>query len=109
MRESPVRPYWVSNTALGAQHQFSTDRRTAAGSGVGRLVQPRRALGKDLAAGLGDPDRMLEMGGERAVAGDRGPAVVEHLHVGTAEGDHRLAGGENSGLELRPRARACGV
>src|SRR5207248_9381445 len=76
---------------------------------VGRPVESRRAFRENLAAGVGDSDRMLELGGERAVAGDRGPAVVEHLHGGAAEVDHRLDGGDHAGLELGPGARAAGV
>src|SRR5690242_8682833 len=52
---------------------------------------------------------MLELRGERAVAGYGGPAVVEHLHVGAADVDHRLDGEDHSGLELWAGARAAGV
>ena len=52
---------------------------------------------------------MFELGRERAVAGDRGPAVVEHLHVGAADVDHRLDGEEHAGLELGAGAGAAGV
>src|SRR5579864_2955390 len=70
------------------------------GSAIGRPVKPTRALRKYLAAGLGDPDRMLELGGERSVPCNGGPAVVENLHVGAADVDHRLDGEDHSGLEL---------
>src|SRR4051794_17207687 len=53
-----------------------------------------------LAAILGDTERMFELGGQRPVAGDRRPAVVEHLHVGPADIDHRLDREEHSGLQL---------
>src|SRR5687767_5068504 len=69
-------------------------------SGVRRLVEAARAPGENLAAILGDADRMLELGGERAVAGDRGPAVVEQFHVGAADVDHRLNGEEHAGFQF---------
>src|SRR3546814_12077637 len=48
----------------------------------GRCVQSLRARGEDFAAVLGDPDAVLELGGERAVAGhgDR-KSVVEGKSV----------------------------
>ncbi len=52
---------------------------------------------------------MFELGGERAVAGHRRPAVVEHLAVGPADVDHRLDGEEHAGPELRPGPRPAGV
>src|SRR3954470_8297533 len=76
---------------------------------VGWLIQPCRALCKNLAAGFGDADRMLELRRERAVAGDGCPAVVEQLYVGAADVDHRLDGEDHAGLELGARAGAAGV
>ena len=52
---------------------------------------------------------MLELGRQRAVAGDRGPAVVEDLHVGSAKVDHRLDGEEHARLELGAGAGTAGV
>ena len=52
---------------------------------------------------------MLELGGERAVAGDRGPAVVEQLHVGAADVDHRLDGEDHARLQFGAGAGAAGV
>ena len=52
---------------------------------------------------------MLELRRQGAVAGDGGPAVVEHLHVGFADVDHRLDGEEHAGAKLRAGARAAGV
>src|SRR3546814_13368053 len=57
----------------------------------GRCVQSLRARGEDFAAVLGDPDAVLELGGERAVAGPRGPAVGEHLARLFPGVDHRPA------------------
>ena len=45
------------------------------------------------------PTRVLELGGQRAVAGDRRPAVGQHLHMRAAEIDHRLDGEQHAGLE----------
>ena len=42
---------------------------------------------------------MLELGRQRAVAGDRGPAVGQHLHMRAAEIDHRLHREEHARLE----------
>src|SRR5215203_4210185 len=52
---------------------------------------------------------MLELGGKRAVARDGRPAVVEQLHVGTADVDHRLDGEEHARTELGTGAGAAGV
>src|SRR5690348_11726035 len=76
---------------------------------VRRAVEAARALRKDLAAVLGDPDRMLELGGKRAVAGDGGPAVFEQLYVGPTDVDHRFHGEDHSWLQLGAGAGASGV
>src|SRR5438128_869295 len=77
-------------------------------SKIRRLIQPLRALRKNLAAGFGDSDRMFELGRERAVAGDGGPAVVEQFYVGAADVDHRLDGEDHARLELGAGAGAAG-
>src|SRR4029079_7551201 len=71
---------------------------------VRRPVQPARRDREDLAARLGDTDSMLELGRERAVAGDRRPAIGQDLHMRFAEIDHRLDGEQHAGLELEPFA-----
>ncbi len=38
-------------------------------------------FGENLAAGLGDADRMFELGRERPVAGHGGPPILQHLHM----------------------------
>src|SRR3954451_8232265 len=73
------------------------------------FVEPHRTLGKDLAAGVGDADRMLELGRKRPVAGDGGPAVLQDLHVGAAEVDHRLDGENHSRHELGAGAGTTGM
>src|SRR5260221_2039359 len=73
------------------------------------LVAAVRALRENLAAGVGDAERMFELRRQRAVAGDRRPAVVEHLHVRPSKVDHRLDGEEHARLELGPGAGAAGV
>src|SRR5579859_31439 len=59
------------------------------------------ALGEreNLRAVGSDADRMLELRRQRAVAGDRGPAIGEDFYVRLAEIDHRLDGEEHAGLE----------
>ena len=64
-----------------------------------RAVEPFGRERENLDAALGDPDRVLELRRQRAVARHRGPAVGEHLHVRAAEIDHRLDGEEHAGLE----------
>src|SRR3954470_10244838 len=76
---------------------------------VGRPVQPGRALREDLAAILGDADAVLELRGQRAVAGDGGPAVLEQLHAGLADVDHRLDREEHARPQLRAGAGAAGM
>src|SRR3546814_14244671 len=62
-------------------------------------VEALGACGENLAAGLRDADRMLELRGQRPVARHRRPAVVQHLHIGTAAVDHRLYGEEHARLQ----------
>src|SRR3546814_3143020 len=69
----------------------------------------RSARGEDFAAVLGDPDAVLELGGERAVAGHRGPAVGEHLDRIFAGVDHRLDREEHAGFQFGAGAGAPGV
>src|SRR4051794_29539049 len=52
---------------------------------------------------------MFELGRERAVAGDGGPAVFEHLYVRAADVDHRLDGEDHARLELGAGAGTAGV
>jgi hypothetical protein len=52
---------------------------------------------------------MFELGGEALVASDGGPAVIEQLHRGLAEVDHRLDRHEHAGAQLRTGAGATGV
>ena len=59
---------------------------------------------EDLVTVLGDADRVLELGGERAVLGHGGPAVAEQLHLPAAEIDHRLHREEHAGPKLRAGA-----
>src|SRR3978361_1108442 len=54
---------------------------------------------KNLDAGRGHPDRMLELRRQRAVAGHRGPAVGQDFDMRLAEIDHWLDGEEHAGLQ----------
>src|SRR3546814_19192180 len=56
----------------------------AANLEIGRRVEALGACGENLAAGLGAADRMLELRGQRPVAGYPRPAVIQHLTLGPA-------------------------
>src|SRR5690606_11825323 len=64
---------------------------------------------EDLAAVLGDADRVLELRRETLVPRHRRPAVAEELHRRLAEVDHRLDSHEHAGPELGPGAGARGM
>src|SRR5690606_7220914 len=78
-------------------------------SAVRRPVEAGGAGGENLAAILSDADRMFELGGERAVAGDRRPAVVADLRRRLADVDHRFDREAPAGLQLGTSAGAAGV
>src|SRR5947209_11610220 len=71
------------------------------GTGVGRPVQAGRRYRKDLVAGRGHPDRMLELRRQRAVLGDGGPAVAENFNFVPAGVDHRLDREEHAFAQRR--------
>src|SRR5918999_1825894 len=56
--------------------------------------------GQDLGTVVRDGDRVLEMGGERAVARHDGPAVREDPVLLAAEREHRLDGDREPRTEL---------
>src|SRR5262249_1701488 len=56
-------------------------------------------LGKDLGAGVGDEDGVLELGGPTLVLGGDGPAVGPDVVRDGAERDHRLDGEGHAGLD----------
>src|SRR2546423_13044107 len=68
---------------------------------VWRPVQTGRRYRKDLVAGCGHSDRMLELRRQRTVLGDRGPAVAENLHFVSAGVDHRLDREEHAFAQRR--------
>src|SRR3954468_5003442 len=72
-----------------------------------RAVEPFGGEREDFHAAVGHGDGVLELRRERTVAGHGGPAVGEHLHVRTAEIDHRLDGEEHAGLEHDALASAA--
>src|SRR5205823_1680849 len=55
---------------------------------------------QDLGAVVGDRDRVLEMGRQRAVTGHNGPAIGLDRDVAAAEGQHRLDREADAGREL---------
>src|SRR5258705_1835077 len=62
----------------------------ARGNSSGPIALPSCDGRQNLGAVLGDRDRVLEMGGQGAVAGHDGPAVGLDRYLVTAEGQHRL-------------------
>src|SRR5205085_1413387 len=52
---------------------------------------------------------MFELGGKAAVAGHGRPAILQHLHVGAPDVDHRFDREEHSGPQLRSRSRPSDV
>src|SRR3546814_6530921 len=74
---------------------------------IRRMVQSSRAFGENFAARFRNPDAVFELGRQRSIAGDGGPSVLQHLHAGLADIDHRLDGEEHAGLQFRTVARAA--
>src|SRR5579871_992259 len=66
---------------------------------VRRLVELVWRQRKDLAAGLGHANGVLELCRQRAVAGHRGPAIGQDFYVRLAEIDHRLDGEEHARMQ----------
>src|SRR3990170_2526626 len=64
--------------------------------------RPERSsdTGQDLGTVLGHRDGVLEVGGHRAVGGDHRPVIRQDGDVVAAEGEHRLDGEADPGLEL---------
>ena len=63
--------------------------------------------GEDLDPIVGNADHVLELGGERAVPGHGGPAIVQDLHLRPADIHHRLDGEEHAGAQHRAFAGAA--
>src|SRR4029079_1240642 len=57
---------------------------------------------EDFGTSVRDRDRVLEVGRQRAVARDDGPAAGLHLGLGPAERQHRLDREADPWLELHP-------
>src|SRR4051812_46826986 len=62
------------------------------GSKVRRFVPTLGGEREYLHARFRHAHRMLELGGQRAIARDGGPAVAQHLHAIAAQIDHGLDG-----------------
>src|SRR3546814_428706 len=82
-------------------------RQTCGFDSIRRMVQSSRAFGENFAARFRNPDAVFELGRQRSIAGDGGPSVLQHLHAGLADIDHRLDGEEQAGLQFRTVARAA--
>src|SRR5271170_3708507 len=63
---------------------------------IRRAVQAGGRDREDLIAGGGYADGVLELRRQRAVLGDRGPAVAQNLHLPASSVDHRLDGEDHS-------------
>src|SRR3546814_18192239 len=70
-------------------------------SGVRRGVEALGAFREDFAAVFGNADRMFDLGGEGAVAGDGSPAVVEHRARGLADVRSERSRGGNGWFSRR--------
>src|SRR5262245_38223614 len=93
---------WVQQRACRERHnpQWKVAKQSApAICREMRPVQPSRRERENLHAVGGHRYRVLELCGEGAVAGHRGPAVGEDLHMRAAQIDHRLDREEHAGLE----------
>src|SRR5262249_38976181 len=66
--------------------------------GLGPSVEPP----EDVPALFGNGDRVLEVGGEAAVGGDRRPVVLQHPHLPRPHRDHRLDREHHAFLQHRP-------
>src|SRR5262252_8296892 len=76
---------------------------------IGWLVQSSRRQREDLGAGFGHPDRMFELCGKRAIAGDGRPTVREHFDMRSTQIDHRLDGEKHARFELDALADAANM
>src|SRR5512141_2796377 len=86
-----------ASSVFGKAARAHAARRTPAGEAASaadhrRLAEAGGRGGEHLVSGLGAADRMLALGRERLVAGDRRPAAGEQLHLVWAEVHHRLDG-----------------
>src|SRR5690348_12659213 len=104
----------ASRLATGAQRSLShdecrsgrTDTRTRSVSnelvGVKGVRSTSRDLREDLRTVVRDRDRVLEVGGQRSVAGHDRPAIRLHDDLVAAEREHRLDRQADAGRELHP-------
>src|SRR3546814_8250543 len=67
-------------------------RQTCGFDSIRRMVQSSRAFGENFAARFSNPDAVFALGRQRSIAGVGGPSVIQHLHAGLADIDHRLQG-----------------
>ena len=81
------------------------------GGAAGTTRSERRVLerGQDLRAVLGDGDGVLEVGRQGAVDGSHRPVVLEEVRPKIAQGQHRLDGQAQTGLELAALATGAVV
>src|ERR1700679_4052800 len=93
MSETPLAGLRMAPTVAGEGERSANAER--------RLVHPGGREGENLTPGFGDADHVLELRRQRAVAGDGGPAVVEHFHLGTAGVHHGFDGEEHARLQHR--------
>ena len=67
-------------------------------------MQPHGAGGENLVARFGNADGMFKLRRQRAVAGYRRPAIIQHFDRRFAQIDHRLDGKEHAGFQHRAGA-----
>src|SRR5215510_10483843 len=96
----------------------SSTRNMALGSGS--TTVPSTSIASSLAIASGRPrehvrpvvrdgDGVLEVRGEASVRRHRGPAVLQHLHLPLAQGDHGLDGQHHARLQGGPASRVAEV
>src|SRR5215211_7396443 len=82
MPEYRFRPAMTLPRVVAWQRILGKSFRSA--NAEGRFVESHGGKGENLAPGLGDPDHMLELRRQAAIAGHGGPAVLQDLHLRSA-------------------------
>src|SRR5579863_9212123 len=81
----------------------------ASGAPAPLLETERLLLGQDSRSGVGDRHRVLEVSTHTAVAGHRGPSVLEDADLWLAGVDHGLDGDDHAGTQLHATTRLTKV
>src|SRR5689334_21311292 len=96
------------NIAFGSVSSTVPVTSMASSFGIDNLpvvAAPRLELTQNIGSVFSDRDRMLEMGGQAAVFGNRGPPVVFDFNFVTAGIDHRFDGQNHSLFQAQTAIR----